>query len=173
MFSVISSAILSFLIISLSIHIRIMYGINNEERPWQRSDRGRFLPSGKKASSERVVRAQGAKHQKQNIFLYLYVCVIQHRNWPLRPTILNAYGTNASPDGPCTRTHTNEAFSCWFCSNSFRVDRARRENVCLSSQGMLSNRSACPEFIKMVWVLIWLWKPPLLYISHHVRSIAW
>ena len=56
----------------------------------------------------------------------LFICVIQHRNWPLRSTILNAHGTNASPDGLCTRRHTNEAFSCWFCCNSFRVDRARR-----------------------------------------------
>ena len=60
-------------------------------------------------------------------------CVIQHRNWLLRSTILNAHGTNASPDGLCTRTHTNEAFSCWFCCNSFRVDRARRDNVCLEA----------------------------------------
>ena len=59
------------------------------------------------------------------------LCVIQHRNCPLRSTILNAHGTNASPDGLCTRTHTNEAFSSWFCCNSFRVDRARRGNVCL------------------------------------------
>ena len=77
--------------------------------------------------------------------VYLFICVIQHRNWPLRSTILNAHGTNASPDRLCTRTHTNEAFSCWFCGNSFRVDRARRGNVCLSSQGILSYRSARPE----------------------------
>ena len=62
--------------------------------------------------------------------VYLSICVIQHRNWPLRSTILNAHGTNARPDGLCPRTHTNEAFSCWFCGNSFRVDRARRGNVC-------------------------------------------
>ena len=59
--------------------------------------------------------------------------VIQHRNWPLRSTILNAHGTNASPDGLCTRTHTKEAFSCWFYCNSFRVDRARRGNVSLEA----------------------------------------
>ena len=82
------------------------------------------------------------KINNQNIFLYQ---VIQHRNWPLRSIILNAHVTNASPDGRCTRTHTNEAFSCWFCCNSFRVDRARRGNVCLSSEGMLSYRSACSE----------------------------
>ena len=62
------------------------------------------------------------------------VCVIQHRNWPIRSTILNVHGTNASPDGLCTRTHTNEAFSCWFCCNSFRVDRVRRGNVCLEDE---------------------------------------
>ena len=65
---------------------------------------------------------------------FRYVCVMQHRNWPLRSTILNAYGTNASPDGLCTRTHTDEAFSFWFCCNSLRVDRARRGNVCLEDQ---------------------------------------
>ena len=64
----------------------------------------------------------------------MLVCVIQHRNWPLRSTILNSHGTNASPDGLCTRTYTNEAFSCWFCCNSFRVDRSRRGNVCLEDQ---------------------------------------
>ena len=85
------------------------------------------------------------KIKNKAFFCTRYVCVIQHRNWPLRSTILNAHVTNASPDGLCTRTHTNEAFSCWFCYNSFRVDRARRGNVCLSSQGMLSYRSACPE----------------------------
>ena len=66
-------------------------------------------------------------------FLCKYVCVsvyiIQHRNRPLRSTALNVYGTNASPDGLYTRTHTNESFSCWFCCKSFRVDRARRGNV--------------------------------------------
>ena len=62
------------------------------------------------------------------------MCVIQDRNWPLRSTTLNAHGTNASPDGRCTHTHTNEAFSCWFCCNSFRVDQARRGNVCLEDK---------------------------------------
>ena len=38
------------------------------------------------------------KIKNKNIFLY-HVCLIQHRNWPLRSTILNAHGTNASPDG--------------------------------------------------------------------------
>ena len=70
--------------------------------------------------------------KNQNTILY-QVCVIQHRNWPPRSTILNAHGTNASPDGLCIRTHTNEAFSCWFCCNSFRVDRAKRGNVCLEA----------------------------------------
>ena len=84
------------------------------------------------------------KIKNKNIFLY-QGCVIQHRNWTLRSTILNAHGTNASPDGLCTRTHTNESFSCWLCCNSFRVDRAKCRNVCLSSEGMLSYRSACPE----------------------------
>ena len=37
---------------------------NNEARPRERSDRGRFLPLGKKASSYRVVRVWGAKNKK-------------------------------------------------------------------------------------------------------------
>ena len=49
-------------------------------------------------------------------------------------SILNAHGTNASPDGLCTRTHTNEAFSCWFRCNSLSVDRARRGNVCYQAK---------------------------------------
>ena len=40
---------------------------------------------------------------KNKTFFCMHVCVIQHRNWPLRSTILNAHGTNASPDGLCTR----------------------------------------------------------------------
>ena len=63
------------------------------------------------------------------------VCIIQHRNRPLRSTALNVYGTNASPDGLCGRTHTIEAFSCWFCCKPFRVDRARRGNVCFERHG--------------------------------------
>ena len=62
---------------------------------------------------------------------FLYTSLIQHRHWPLRSTIFDADGTNASPDGLCTRTHSNEAFSCCFCCISFRDDRARRGNVCL------------------------------------------
>ena len=81
------------------------------------------------------------KIKKNNIILYqvcvcgcMLVCVIQHCNWPHRSTILNAHGINASPDGLCTRTHTNEAFSCWFWCKTFRVDRGRRGNVCLRDE---------------------------------------
>ena len=62
------------------------------------------------------------KIKTKHFFVCMCVCLIQHRSWPLRSTILNAHDTNASPDGLCTRTHTNEAFSCWFCCKSFRVD---------------------------------------------------
>ena len=68
------------------------------------------------------------------MLLCVIVCVVQHRNWPLRSTTISAHGNNASPDGPCTRTHANEAFSCWFRCKSFRVDRAKRGNVCLEDQ---------------------------------------
>ena len=83
----------------------------------------------------------------------LFVCLIQHRSWPLTSTILNAHGTNASPDGLCTRTHTNEAFSSWFCCNSFRVDRARRGNVFIKPSHALLPISLSGN-LKMVWVLI-------------------
>ena len=109
--------------------------------PWFSKEK-KFLgfPRKKKPLHNGSYEHRVPKIKKQNIILYqvcvcgcVYVCVIQHRNWPLRSTILNAHGTNASPDGLCTRTHTNEPFSCWFCCKSFRVDRARRGDVCLEA----------------------------------------
>ena len=47
---------------------------------------------------------------------------------------------NASPDGLCARTHTNEPFLCWFCCKSLRVDRARRGNVCFQRHGSAAFR---------------------------------
>ena len=137
---------------ALAVTIRgtIYYRYFNEAR--ERSEP--FLPwlfREKKPLHNGSYEHRVSKKKKKNIILYqgclcVSVCVIQHRNCQLRSTILNAHGTNASPDELCTRTHTNEAFSCWFCCNSFRVDRARRGNVCLeSSEGMLSYRLACPE----------------------------
>ena len=80
--------------------------------------------------------------EKQNKTFFC-TCLIQHRNWPLRSTILNVHGTNASPDGLCTRTHTNEAFSCWFCCKSFTVDRASRgQRVFIMRKG---RESEAPE----------------------------
>ena len=66
-----------------------------------------------------AIRNSLPSNKEQNILLY--VCVIQHRNWPLRSTILNAHSTNASLDGLCTRTHTNKTFSCCFCCNSLEL----------------------------------------------------
>ena len=74
------------------------------------------------------------KMKNETLFCTRDGCVIQHRNWPLWSTIRNANGTNASPDGLCTRRRTNEAFPFWFSCNSLRVDRARRGNVCLADQ---------------------------------------
>ena len=113
--------------------------------------------------------------QKKNKTLFcMYVCVTQHRNWPLRSTILNAHVTNASPDGLCTRTHTHEAFSCWFGCNSIRVDRARRGNVCLSNEGMLSYRSARRKFKDGLGINMTM-KPCLLQhiMSCEKRSMEW
>ena len=81
----------------------------------------------------RVAKIKNGTFFCMYVFSFICLCVIQYRNWPLRSTILNAHGTNASSDGLCTRRHANEAFSSWFCCNSFRVDRARRGNVCLAA----------------------------------------
>ena len=80
--------------------------------------------------------------------VYLFICVIQHRNWPLRSTMLNAHGTNASPDGLCTRTHTNVAFSCWFC-----CARQARKRVFIKPRHALLPISLSGNS-KTVWVLI-------------------
>ena len=41
------------------------------------------------------------------LFLFsVSMCIIQHRNRPLKSTALNAHGTDASADGLCARTHT-------------------------------------------------------------------
>ena len=111
--------------------------VYNEARPRERSDRGHFCLREKKPLDSGSFEHRVPKIKVKLFFcmyVCLFVCVIQHRNWPHRSTILNAHGTNASPDGLCTRTHTDEAFSCWFCCNSFIVDRARRGNVCLEDQ---------------------------------------
>ena len=106
--------------------------VSNEARPRDRSDRGSFFLQAKKPLHS------GLYEKIKTYFCTRDVCVIQHRTWPLRSTILNAHGTKASPDGLCTHTYIDKAFSCWFCCNSLRVARARRRNVCLSSEGMLS-----------------------------------
>ena len=55
----------------------------------------------------------------------MYVCVIQHRNWPLRSTILSAHGTNCSAEGFYARTHINEPYLCYYvvcCSKLAEAD---------------------------------------------------
>ena len=42
------------------------------------------------------------------------MCVIQHSNWPLRSTVLNAPGTNCSADGFYARTHIDEPYLCYY-----------------------------------------------------------
>ena len=44
----------------------------------------------------------------------VHVCVIQHHDWPLRSTTLNARGTNCSADGFYARTHINEPYLCYY-----------------------------------------------------------
>ena len=79
------------------------------------------FPTKKKRLHSGSYEHRVPKITNKTFFCTRYVCVIQHRHWPLGSTILNAHGTNASPDGLCTRTPTNEAFSCWFRCKSFRV----------------------------------------------------
>ena len=82
------------------------------------------------------IRCQKQRTKRYSVpYVHVFVCMFVWFNIVIGHLgrILNAHGTNASPDGLCTRTHTNEAFSCWFCCNSFRVDRARRGNVCLEA----------------------------------------
>ena len=49
-----------------------------------------------------------------SVSVYVGMCVIQHRNWPLRSTILNAHDTNCSADGFYARTHINEPYLCYY-----------------------------------------------------------
>ena len=62
----------------------------------------------------------------------VHVCVIQHRNWPLRSTILNAHGINCSADGFYARTHINEPYLWYYLVRgmSFKVGGGRCGNVC-------------------------------------------
>ena len=62
------------------------------------------------------------------------MCVIQHRNWPFRSTILNAHGTNCSADGFNARTHVNEPYLCYCVVCRSKLAEADAE-TCVS-QGM-------------------------------------
>ena len=132
-----------------NLHLLIMKKLlnNNEARPRERSDRGRFCLQAKKPLPSGSYERRVPTIKIKIIFLYqgcLSLClsvwfniVIGHLRRP--------YSTHTAPMPVCTRTHTNEAFSCWFRCNTFTVDQARRGYVCLSSQVMLSYRSACAE----------------------------
>ena len=109
----------------------------------------------------------------------MFLCVIVCDStpyWPHGSTILNAHGTNASPDGLCTRTHTNEAFSCWFCCKSFRVDRARRGNVCQARQRVFRGMAGpCLKSLERYQVQVpvkrFFYHHTSCRISHPVRLI--
>ena len=78
----------------------------------------------------------------------MFICVIQHRNSPLRSTILNAHGTNASPDGLCTCTHTKKAFSSWFCCNRLELIEPGAA-TCVYNEARQRERSARGRFLGM------------------------
>ena len=63
----------------------------------------------------------------------MYVCVIQHRSWPLRSTILvlNAHGTNCSADGFYARTHINEPHLCYYVVRRSKLAEADAETCVL------------------------------------------
>ena len=96
-------------------------------------------------------------------------------------SILNAHGTNASPDGLYTRTHTNEAFSCWFCCNSFRVDRARHGNCCFEDKAKAWSPTDHPvrifkDGLGMILTMKTFFTLPYRSMCkawHHVRSMEW
>ena len=56
-----------------------------------------------------------------------YVCVIQHRNWPLRSTILNVHGTNCSADEFYARAHINEPYLCYYVVCRSKLAKADAE----------------------------------------------
>ena len=57
---------------------------------------------------------------------------------------------------------------------AFRVDRARRGNVCLQDQAKACSPTGQPvrKFKDGLGINMTMKKPSLLYISHHVRSMA-
>ena len=153
--------ILLILSINLTTRYYILYQVHSSNQDLiMRQGRGSeatetvFCLQAKKPLHSGSYEHRVPRIKDKTFFCTRDVCVIQHRNWPLRSTILNAHGTNASPNGLCTRTHTNEAFSCRFCCNSFRVDRARRGNVFIKPRRALLPISLLSVNLKMVWVLI-------------------
>ena len=81
---------------------------------------------------------------------YLFIClfVIQHRNWPLRSTILNAHGTNASPDGLCTRTHLTKPSRAGFAVSRLELIEPGAE-TCVYNEARPKERSDRARFLGM------------------------
>ena len=75
----------------------------------------------------------------------MFVCVIQHRNWPLRSTILNAHGTNCSADG---RTHINEPYLCYYVVCRSKLAEADAETCAFTGPVTQSGPRFC-DFQKL------------------------
>ena len=122
---------------------------NHEERPRERSDRGRFLPSGKKSLfiAGRTSMRRVIKIRKKTFFCAMSVwfnIVIGHLGRP--------YSTHTAPM-PVLMGSVHAHILTKPSRAGFSVVRLELiepgAETCLSSQGMLSYRSACPE--------IWRW----------------
>ena len=121
---------------------------NNEARPRERSDRGRFLPSGKKSlflAGRTSVRCQ--KLKLKSFFCTRDVClsvwlniVIGHLRRP--------YSTHTAPmpvlTGSAHAHILTKPSRAGFAVIRLELTKPGAE-TCLSSQLMLSYRSACPE----------------------------
>ena len=57
--------------------------------------------------------------------------VIQHRNWRLRSTIVNASGTNCCADELYARTHINEPHLCYYVVRRSKLAEADAETCVL------------------------------------------
>ena len=73
------------------------------------------------------------------------VCIIQHRNRPLKSTALNAHGTDASADGLCARTHTLTKP----CRAGFAVSRSELIEPGAATCGLRDIAGPCVKFQKL------------------------
>ena len=87
-------------------------------------------------------------HARRVRCLFLFsvsMCIIQHRNRPLKSTALNAHGTDASADGLCARTHTLTKP----CRAGFAVSRSELIEPGAATCGLRDIAGPCVKFQKL------------------------